>query len=190
MAKPNRGKTLTVKERAIYVYLPSLEMALEWKKLAEKSDSTISKFVVEHVENSLRQEKGKYDGAPATRIELIKQLQEKDSSIKRLSEENGHLKILLEKLEEDLRRYRVQPFVERNFEGVREYDRKLIDVFKSKKIIDKDELWEALGVDPRQTEITKGIGAMLRNLVSLGVVEEGSRTWRWAAAPTAIGAMT
>jgi len=27
MPKPNKGKTKTIKERAIYVYLPSIEMA-------------------------------------------------------------------------------------------------------------------------------------------------------------------
>ncbi|MEM3118945.1 MAG: hypothetical protein QW136_11190, partial [Nitrososphaerales archaeon] len=49
-----KNKQLT--KRAIYVYLPNVRMANEWKRLAEKSRVPISKFVVEHVENSLKQE--------------------------------------------------------------------------------------------------------------------------------------
>ncbi|MGQ9759511.1 MAG: hypothetical protein ACUVQ5_02940 [Candidatus Methanomethylicaceae archaeon] len=37
MTKPDRGKTKTIKQRAIYVYLPSLEMVRDWKERAEKA---------------------------------------------------------------------------------------------------------------------------------------------------------
>jgi hypothetical protein len=50
------GKTETIKQRAIYVYLPSQEMVDRWKKLAKEHGTSISKFVAENVENSLRQE--------------------------------------------------------------------------------------------------------------------------------------
>jgi mRNA-degrading endonuclease RelE of RelBE toxin-antitoxin system len=48
-----RGKTETIKQRALYIYLPSLDMAEEWKRLAEKDKTSISKFIIENVENSL-----------------------------------------------------------------------------------------------------------------------------------------
>ena len=48
-----KTKTETIKERAIYVYLPTQEMADKWKELAETSNISISKFVIEHVERSL-----------------------------------------------------------------------------------------------------------------------------------------
>ncbi|HEC95236.1 MAG TPA: hypothetical protein ENI45_04650, partial [Thermoplasmatales archaeon] len=50
------NKTGTIKQRAIYVYLPSIETAQRWKEIAEKEGGSISKFVIEHVENSLQQE--------------------------------------------------------------------------------------------------------------------------------------
>jgi hypothetical protein len=53
-----RRKTETIEDRAIYVYLPSLEMALDWKRKAEKSGVSVSKFVIERVEDSLRSENG------------------------------------------------------------------------------------------------------------------------------------
>lgn len=49
-----KNKRLT--DRAIYVYLPTVEMADGWKLKADKSSISISKFVLEHVENSLKQE--------------------------------------------------------------------------------------------------------------------------------------
>ena len=49
-----KAKTETIKERSIYVYLPSHEMVKAWKKRAKKQGASISKFVIEHVENSLQ----------------------------------------------------------------------------------------------------------------------------------------
>ena len=45
-------KNKELKKRAIYVYPPS-EMAEKWKKTASKASTSISKFVIEHVENSI-----------------------------------------------------------------------------------------------------------------------------------------
>jgi hypothetical protein len=58
MPKPNKGKTETIKERAIYVYLPSLEMTGDWKQRADKAGVSISKFVIERVEDSIGREEG------------------------------------------------------------------------------------------------------------------------------------
>ena len=49
-----KNKCLT--DCAIYVYLPTVGMADQWKSMADKSKISISKFVIEHVENSLKQE--------------------------------------------------------------------------------------------------------------------------------------
>ena len=72
MPKPNRGKTETIKKRAIYVYLPSQAMVDDWKGRAERADTSISKFVIERVEDSLRREEG--DEGYLSRLELIQQL--------------------------------------------------------------------------------------------------------------------
>jgi hypothetical protein len=63
-------KTETIKDRAIYVYLPSLEMVQDWKGRAEKSGVSISKFVIERVEDSLRSEEG--EDVYVSRAELVK----------------------------------------------------------------------------------------------------------------------
>jgi len=58
MPRPGRGKTEIIKQRVIYVYLPSLEMVEDWKRRVEKAGVSLSRFVVERVKDSIRREKG------------------------------------------------------------------------------------------------------------------------------------
>jgi hypothetical protein len=91
MPKPNRGKTETIKDRAIYVYLPSLEMAEDWKRRAEKAGVSIPRFMVERVEDSIRREEGYL-----SRAELVKRLRSAEEELRKLREENRLLKRLVE----------------------------------------------------------------------------------------------
>ncbi len=165
-----------LKQRAIYVYLPSTNMAEEWKKLAEKAGIPISKFVAEHVENSLRQEDKA--GYPS-RVEMIKQLREKDEENIKLREDNRLLKTLVEKLDVELKRYRAQPFLEEKFQGARTYDRDLVQLIKRRNMIDSDRLLNELGVNPRETDIVKAVNKQLQNLEAYGLIESTARGWRW-----------
>jgi hypothetical protein len=49
MPKPNMGNPETIKDRAIYVYLPSLEMVEDWRRRAERAGVSISRSVVERL---------------------------------------------------------------------------------------------------------------------------------------------
>jgi len=90
MPKPNRGKTETIKDRAIYVYLPSLEMVEDWKRRAERAGVSISRFVVERVEESIRREEG--EEGYLSRAELVKRLRGAEEELRKLREENRLLK--------------------------------------------------------------------------------------------------
>ena len=74
------GKTETIKNRAIYVYLPSLSMVEDWKRQAEKAGTSISKFVVERVEDSTRREDG--EEGYLTRLDLIRRLNNAEEECK------------------------------------------------------------------------------------------------------------
>lgn len=65
------GRTETIKQRAIYVYLPSQKLVERWKEAAKKQGTSVSKFVIEHVENSLRQEE---EPRYKSRGELLKEI--------------------------------------------------------------------------------------------------------------------
>lgn len=165
-----------LKKRAIYIYLPSVEMADEWKELAEKAGVPISKFVIEHVENSLRQEDKA--GYPS-RVELIKQLREKNEELINSEKDNRLLRQLIDRLDIELKRYRTQPFLEQEFKGIRSFEKELIELLRKRKIIDSDHLLEELSIDTHELEIVKAINAQLKSLEAYGLIEATVRGWRW-----------
>jgi hypothetical protein len=169
------GKTDTIKQRAIYVYLPSQQMAGRWKELAEKQGTSVSKFVAEHVENSLRQEESGYQ----SRSFLIEENQRLRESLEEKEKRIRHLELLVEKLEEDLRRYRAEFFLDEGFTGVRRYDRKLVEILRQPGVRGNDEILSLLGVKPNEHEAIKAVSKQLENLQSYGLVRSTPRGWMW-----------
>lgn len=171
-----RKKTDTIKERAIYVYLPSERMVAEWKKRAKKQGASISKFVIEHVENSLQQEE---DPLYKPRGELVNEINALKNELRELKDDNRQKKIVIERLEDELRKYRAEVFLEERFEGVRKYDRELIGILKRRGVVDGEELLQDLGIDPRESELVKAVSRQLDNLEAYGLVTATKRGWRW-----------
>jgi len=170
------GKTETIKKRAIYVYLPSIEQKKSWEEHAKKQGTSISKFVIEHVEDSMRQEE---DSSYVARGELWKQVRELKEQLDKAVKEKRVLEIAFDRLEEELRRYRAQPFLEDNFTGVRRYQTELIDVLKNSVVIRSDEILHQLSIDPKENEAVKAISKQLENLESYGLIRSTQRGWRW-----------
>ena len=175
--KREKTKTETSKERLIYVYLPTHDMTEKWKKLSNKADTSISKFVIEHVENSLRQEEE--NESYITRIELLKDQQQ-------LKEENSHLRkqnkmnnIVIDKLEDELRGYRIKPFIEQDFKGIRKYEKDLIELFKTKKEIKKEDLIDILHINTTNQETFKGIQKQIESLEQYGLIKDRGAKWIW-----------
>lgn len=177
--KKKKYKTDTIMQRAILVYLPTLEMKEKWQNLAKKSGLSISRFVIEHVENSLGQEnEAEVYGTRADLINKIKNLEEEK---KELEEKYEILSRAYERLEEENKRYRTMPFLE-EIMGFREYERKLIDVFKKKGKIAKGDVFDILKIDPmKQADIAKGINKQLENLERYGLIVDRGRWWIWKA---------
>jgi len=174
-AQPRR-KTETIKERSIYVYLPSLEMVEDWKQRAEKVGS-ISKFVIERVEESIRREEGEegYLG----RAELIKKLRDAEEELKKAGNENRLLKKLAENLDNELRRYRAQPFLEEAFEGVRRFDKDLIELLRKGGSYTQEQILAHLNIDPSDSDLVKAVSKQLEALEGYGLLEYKGRGWRW-----------
>ena len=174
-----KTKTETIKERAIYVYLPSHEMVTKWKDLAAKAGASISKFVIEHVENSLSQEEGKNGFTPrAELLEEIRKLREENVALKK---RNKMLDTVIDRLEEEMKIYRTKPFLEEDFSGIREYETELIDLFKEKGEIKKNELLELLGIKSINAEISKGLTKQIENLERYGLIKDMGGKWKWKA---------
>jgi len=171
-----KKKTETIKERSIYVYLPSHEMVRDWKKQAKKQGVSISKFVIEHVENSLQQEE---DPSYSSRGELVNELCKLKDELKDLKSDNRQKKVVIDRLENELRRYRSEVFLEEGFEGVRTYDKELVGILKQREVIDDGGLLRELNIDPRESDLVKAVSKQLENLEAYGLVAFTRRGWRW-----------
>lgn len=179
MPKPNKGKTETIKKRAIYVYLPSQKMANEWKSKADKAGTSISKFVIDRVEDSIRKEEEQ--GGYLNRLELIKRLSDTEEELKQLRKDNRLLRKLVDNLDTELKRYRAKPFLEDDFKGVRRFDRELIDLLKQGGSLSGDEILTRLSINSSDTDLVRGVNKQLEVLESYGLVEYVGRGWKWKA---------
>ena len=169
------GKTETIKQRTIYVYLPSHDMVQRWKTLSKNSGTSISKFVAEHVENSLREEDAEYK----SRNTLIEENHKLSETLNEKERRIRHLELLVEKLEQDLRQYRAQLFTDEDYTGVRSYDKKLIEILREPGVHDNDSILSRLGIKPSEVDSVKGVSKQLELLQAYGLVKATPRGWSW-----------
>jgi hypothetical protein len=177
MPKPNKGKTETIKKRAIYVYLPTQEMAKDWKNRADKTGSSISKFVIDRVEDSINKEAG--EEGYLNRLQLVKKLGKTEEELKELRKENRLLKKLVDNLDTELKRYRTKPFLEENYKGIRRFDKELIDLLKEGGSYSADDILIHLNINPSDTELVKAVNKQLEILENYGLLAYEGRGWKW-----------
>jgi uncharacterized protein YlxW (UPF0749 family) len=171
------SKTKTIKQRAIYVYLPSQQLATTWKKLADNAGSSISKFVIEHVQNSILQENEKDGFTP--RIKLLEELRQLQDENKALQKRNRMLDTVVDRLEEELQTYRMKPFQEKEFTGIRQYEPQLIEIFKKRKEIRKEDLLPLLDIDSSEQEKIQAILNEVETLERYRLIKDMGGKWRW-----------
>ena len=170
------GKTETIKQRAIWVYLGSLEQKDRWEDIAKKQGTSLSKFVAEHVENSLAQEQDSDYTSRTNLIEEVRRLREESEEIKR---DNRILRTAYDRLEKELKRYRAQPFLEEDYTGVRRYSKELASLLRTRGMLTSEEILGALGVKPGEHEMIQTISKQLENLEKYGLVQSSPRGWKW-----------
>jgi len=170
-------KTDTIMNRAILVYLPSIEMKNQWSELAKTSDTSTSKFIIEHVNNSLDSEKD----SPSinTRVKLIEdnqKLKEENAELlKQIREQDSHI----EMLEREARSHVIEPFLEPDFGGIRQFSTRIIDLFKKEREIPKEELYKKLRINPMDTDATTAIQKHIEIFEQYGFLKDIGGKWRW-----------
>lgn len=162
------------KSRYVYLYLPSAVDKARWEKLAEAAGVPLSKFVIEVVEGALAEES---DFKP--RGELVKEIGKLRAENKELRDDVKQKKIVLEKYENELKRYRSEVFLDDQFKGVRKYSKPIIDILKRGVTVDSYKLLEEMGIDITDTDLVTAVSAQLEELESYGLVTNTSRGWRW-----------
>ncbi len=156
------------------MYLPTLDMRQRWKQAALEKGVSLSRFVVEYVENQLHE-----DDSYATRNEMqnrIDALEEENVEFRR---KRNHLEIVVDKLQEELQVYRRQPFLDENFQGIRQFEQKLIEVLKQKKSVRDDVVFREVGIKPTDSEGMKALQRQLLLLERYGVIKKTMEGWSW-----------
>ena len=179
MPKPNKGKTRTIKKRSVYVYLPSETMTGDWKRRAATAGVSISKFVMDRVEDSIRKEEG--EKGYLSRLELIRKLSSSEEELKRLRNDNRLLKKLVDNLDNELKRFRVKPFLEDDFKGTRRFDKELINLLRAGGSYSGEEILTNLSINMSDIDLVKAINKQLEVLEHYGLVEYVGRGWKWKA---------
>lgn len=169
------GKTDTIKDRRVDVYLDSLERKERWTELAEAADESLSTFVQQCVEYAIEQ------GGPdfAELGAESKKIQELETTIDELREDIRQKEIVIEKHEAELRKHRVEPFLEDDFEGTRAYDEELIDILRDSTTVSGDELLQRLDIDPSETDLVQGVDRQLKQLERYGLIRSTPQGWVW-----------
>jgi len=169
------GKTESIKDRRVDVYLDTLERKEKWKGLAEEEDESLSKFVQQCVEYAIEQ------GGPdfSELGKRAKKIQELEEEVRDLRKEVKQKDMVIERLESDLKRYRMEPFLEEDFDGVREFDQELIEIIKGTDRITSEDLIRRLDIDQTDQDLMKAINSQLQQLESYGLIAHTSKGWRW-----------
>ena len=162
------------KSRYVYLYLPTVEDKQRWQSLADEAKIPLSKFIIQVVENALFEES---DFKP--RGELVKEIGNLRSENKELRDDLKQKKIVLEKYENELKRYRSEVFLEDRYEGVRKFNKEIMTILKQSGVVDSYRLLEELGIDPKETDLVKAISKQLEDLESYGLITSTQRGWRW-----------
>lgn len=169
------GKTDTIKERRVDVYLDTLDRKERWTEFADEADQSLSKFIQHCVEYAL--EKGGPDYAGLG--EESQKIEELQVEVRELRNDIKQKDIVIEKLESEIRQMRVKPFLEEEFEGTREYDRELIEVLQSSDRVTGTEILTRLDIDPMETDLVKGVNRQLEQLEQYGLVQSTAQGWVW-----------
>jgi len=183
MSRPNEGKTETCLKRAVTVYPRSFEQKERWKSYAENRGMKLSAFVIGAVEAAIAPDS---EADPISVKDLQKQIDQLREEIVELRKEKEVYKKLYETQDKELRRYRAEPFLKEEFEGVRRYNKELVETLRSSrrsdrghKVLSNDELLSKLGIDPSESDAVKSIYNQLENLGGYGLVKLTAKGWRW-----------
>ncbi len=176
------GKTETIKKRAIWVYAPTLEQRGQWGKTAKENGMPLSKWIVQIIEDSLLE----VEDEVKSRKDIEKENKNVRKEISELQSKLRQVNIIRDNLEKEIRKYRAEPFLATSFEGVRQYDKELINLLKNAKgvdgkirYVDNDEILSRLGVEFSETESVKAISNQLSQLEGYGLIESSTKGWRW-----------
>jgi chromosome segregation ATPase len=156
-------------------------MVEKWKKEAKKSKMTTSSFI-QNIINSYF-ENG-YMGKNKNTME--KQIQELNQTIKQLRSDNielnkkvNMLDSLTDRYEEEINNLKNKPYINGSFEGIREFNSKMIDLLKEKRNIKELELLDLLHIKHNDFDSIKAMNRQLDVLFEYNLVKKYKGGIQW-----------
>ena len=113
------------------------------------------------------------------RYKVLKELESLKAENKTLRDDLRQKEIVLERYEGELKRYRAQPFLEEEYQGMRPYSEELVKMLKAHGQVDGYRLLELLGIKPSEAEAIKAVSKQLEELERYGLVKTDGKGWQW-----------
>jgi len=176
--RPNQGKTETIRQRKVDVYLPTTDLLQKWKEAAKAAGMPLSKYILEVVEQHRL-------GVEKVSISPL-MLEEKAS---RLEKEVADLKLRLETLRSAFQNQEVELSHLSN-ENMKANEgcvdvptvRKIIPVIRNgpKEGIHFEDMWKLMHIDPDDVSALMKWNRAINFLLDVGLVDKGDDgTFRW-----------
>jgi len=157
-------------DRRVDVYLNSKKQKDRWKKLAGENGLSLSKFAQYAVEQYISQ---KETEEPNTAEKIAKL----EDEIQSLSNENERLERIIKTYKDEINEYKMMQFSNKNIEGKRNYNKRLIDKIKSDSPVNEEEILRHLGISKDDGDKISWVSTQLELLSQYGFIEYGSEGW-------------
>ena len=162
------------KSRYVWLYLPSKAAKERWQALADEAKTPLSTFCISIIEEKLAESEEQ-----KSQRTVIKELESLKGENKTLREDLRQKEVVLQRYEEELRRYRAEPFQADHFQGVRPYSRELVDILKARGHVGSYQILELLGIAPDETEAIKAVTKQLEELEKFNLIKADGKGWQW-----------
>ncbi|MFY9606202.1 MAG: hypothetical protein WAS24_05680 [Thermoplasmata archaeon] len=174
--RPNLGRTKTLKDREVNLYLPTVEMVNQWKTEAEKHGLSLSKFVVEVVDDALRKNPKGVTPREQLEAELKRAYAELELSIGKWED----LREVQKRNEETIAEYRERLFKPGKIsEKAAEYVPRLAELIQDERVLPFVVAGKKFGIKDTDVNGFRALGSAADALARIGIIEKGILDWRW-----------
>ena len=160
--------------RYAYVYCRSEEQKAEWETKAKNANVPLSRFLVEAIERALDSEE-----EPKQHAKIMKQVSELKKENEELKRDLKTKNIVIDRYEEELKRYRNASFLDSDFRGRRRLSQDLVTLLKQRGVLDNYTIADELRVDLRDSESVKALSSELDVLEGYGLIVRHLKGWKW-----------
>jgi hypothetical protein len=165
--RPDLGKSKTIKERTVYIYLPTKDMLDGWKKEAKRHGLSLSRFVQEVVDDVLRRSP---DGI-TPREEIKTKLDKASNELASLRAEKEELRSQLSRTERLVASYRESLYVLVEVPQKDAVLSGLIGLFVRRRVWRLDDVPAALGINLADEEAMRRLRTDIDYLKMLGLIK-------------------